>query len=191
MAAIFNLYLTVEDWTALHAELTRARPNGPFDGRYSFDERKYLSKPLDDNFTKDMRNDKSLTFKAYITNLATLPGWKTYWNHVIDREHEGPIDIDATFPRCATGQQFLARRLFEAIVNLDDIVDKPKKAVVDSVKKRKGNGGDAIPQVDDNEEKIENNTQVAGILSRSNIEIEMLAWELIVQLFPSSRLCKY
>jgi len=119
-----------------------------------------------------------------------------------DSDSDDSDDGSRMFPKDEARQQELAKRLFEAMVNIDDIVDRPQQkkatsrpsqnnangaAQASSAKRQRRNNGAALPVHPD--ANLTYNSRVNGLLSKSDIELELMAWQLLVSaLFGDARL---
>ena len=89
-------------------------------------------------------------------------------------------DNDGAFPTESYLQQELVKRLFESMVNLDSIIDKPAQVKSKGDNRTKEAEGRHHPIHPD--PAFTYNSRVKGVWELSDFQLEMLAWELLFRI---------
>lgn len=126
---------------------------------------------------EDMLKIRSHTFKGLVRDLGHFSALKTEYERLNNKKDNTDVPDCDDFPQDLDDQRSLVRELFEAMVDFSEIVEEPRL-----VRKNKKRQHSELENEDSSLAEYRDNTHVKRVKESSDVEIELLAWNLLVSL---------
>jgi hypothetical protein len=114
-------------------------------------------------------------FRGLINNATHFKRVREVYYSLNDQKGRTYVEHASEFPSDLSGQVKLVEELFNAMLNFDDFIDEPRQ----KRRKRRKMNQDAEEE-EDNDNSVTDSTHVRRVRQASDLEIELLAWELLV-----------
>lgn len=120
--------------------------------------------------------DKDHSFKAIIVDYNHYLAMKDQYVALNDKKGKTAVPDVTDFPADPVSQRRLVEELFAAILNFGNVIDGQRQKRVN--KRKTGN----VPEAAEEEVHFADSTHVRRVKEASNLEIELLSWELVVRI---------
>jgi len=121
--------------------------------------------------------DKDHSFKAIIVDYNHYLAMRDQYVALNDKKGKTAVPDVTNFPADPASQRELVEELFAAILDFDNVIDGQRQKRVN--KRKTGN----VPEEAEEEVRFADSTHVRRVKEASNLEIELLSWELVVRIW--------